>query len=42
MITCCMNVVFSDFILTDLIFSLITDSLVVDSQRLTVKSWLQL
>lgn len=42
MITCCMNVVFSDFILTDLIFSLITDSVVVDSQRLTVKSWLQL
>ena len=42
MITFCMNVVFSDLILTDLIFSLITDSVVVDSQRLTVKSWPQL
>ena len=37
-----MNVVFSDLILTDLIFSLITDSVVVDSQRLTGKSWPQL
>ena len=42
MVTFCMNVVFSDLILTDLIFSLITDSVVVTSQRLTVKSWPQL
>ena len=42
MVTFCMNVVFSDLILTDFIFSLITDSVVVDSQTLTVKSWPQL
>ena len=42
MVTFCMNVVFPDLILTDLMFSLITDSVVVDSQRLTVKSWPQL
>ena len=41
MITFCMNVVFSDFILTD-IFFLITDSVVVNSQRLSVKSQPQL
>ena len=38
----CGDVVFSDLILTDLIFSLITDSVVVTSQRLTMKSWPQL
>ena len=42
MMTFCMNVVFSDLILTDLIFSLITDSVVIDSQRLSGKSWPQL
>ena len=42
MVTFCMNVVFSDLILTDLIFSLITDSVIFISQRLTVKSWPQL